>query len=175
MWIQVRMPDYSLNWTARSSDIQTCQGWSSPTQMWSRRRRGPFGLKSAFAGQRPLGSKPTGRGHRGTRKSSCTFSSNWLVWKDLFCLQLLIGKRRVHLAACRSLFFLYQPSLLTTAYIKSTKYTYYPQLKTPNLYKIWTPNVFLISSLGDATISFGFRKNFHTNRMVVEPKNKDKN
>ena len=33
---------------------------------------------------------------------------------------------------------------------------------------------FLTPCLGDAIISFGFRKNFHTHRMIVEPRNKDK-
>ena len=37
IWIQARMPDYSFNWTARSSAIQSwqrCQCCSSPTWRW---------------------------------------------------------------------------------------------------------------------------------------------
>ena len=55
-------PDYSLNWTAMFSAIQgwhTCQWCSSPTRRWPNRNRRPFGLKSVFAGQCSLGSKPT--------------------------------------------------------------------------------------------------------------------
>ena len=55
------MPDYSLNWTARSSAIQggqRCQWCSSPTQQWPSRSRRPFDLKSDFAGQCQLRSKP---------------------------------------------------------------------------------------------------------------------
>ena len=51
IWVQVRIPDYSLNWTARSSAIQgrqRCQYCSSPTQWWSNRSWGPFGLESAI-------------------------------------------------------------------------------------------------------------------------------
>ena len=49
--VQAFIPDYSLNWTARSSAIQVwqrCQWWGSPTRRWSGRTKGPFGLKSAI-------------------------------------------------------------------------------------------------------------------------------
>ena len=62
IWVQARMPDYSLNWTARSNAIhggQRCQSCSSHTQKWPSQSRRPYGLKSAFVGQRSLGSKPT--------------------------------------------------------------------------------------------------------------------
>ena len=58
IWVQARMPGYSLNWTARSSAIQRSQRsqWcSSPTRRWSNRNRGSHGLKSAidsFSGPR---------------------------------------------------------------------------------------------------------------------------
>ena len=55
------IPDYSLNWTARSSAIrrwQKCQWCSSPTRRWPSRSRRPFGLKSAFTGQCLLEPKP---------------------------------------------------------------------------------------------------------------------
>ena len=50
IWVQPRMPDYSLNWKARSSAIQgwqRCQWCSPPTRRWPSRSRRPFGLKSA--------------------------------------------------------------------------------------------------------------------------------
>ena len=50
IWIQARIPDYSLNWTARSSGIQgwqRCQSCSLPTRRWTSRSWRPFGLKSA--------------------------------------------------------------------------------------------------------------------------------
>ena len=51
IWVQARMPDYSLNWTARSSALQggkRCPCCSSPNQRWPSRSQGPFGLKSAL-------------------------------------------------------------------------------------------------------------------------------
>ena len=45
------MPDYSLNWTARSNAIhggRRCQCCSLPTRGYPSRSRGPFGLKSAM-------------------------------------------------------------------------------------------------------------------------------
>ena len=45
--VQARMPDYNLNWTARSSalqGLQRCLWYSQPTQRWPNWRRGPFGL-----------------------------------------------------------------------------------------------------------------------------------
>ena len=62
IWVQARMPDYSLNWTARSSAIQGwqwCQRCSSPTQMWLSWSQSPYSLKSVFVGQCSLASKPT--------------------------------------------------------------------------------------------------------------------
>ena len=62
IWVQARMPYYSLNWTAKSSTIQAwqrCQWCSSPTRRWPNRICRPFGLKSAFVGQCSLASKPT--------------------------------------------------------------------------------------------------------------------
>ena len=56
-WIQALIPDYSLNWTARSSAIQRwekCQWCSSPTRKWPSRSRGLFSLKSPFPGQCPV-------------------------------------------------------------------------------------------------------------------------
>ena len=49
---------YSLNKTARSSAIhrgQKCQCFSSPTQMWPSRSRGPFGLESVIDFDTPSG------------------------------------------------------------------------------------------------------------------------
>ena len=48
IWVQAWMPDYSLNWTARSSAIQGVKGRSSPTRRWTSRSWGPYGLKSAI-------------------------------------------------------------------------------------------------------------------------------
>ena len=51
IWIQARLPDYSLNWTARSSAIQGRQRYqwcNSPTWRWPSQSRGPFDLKSAM-------------------------------------------------------------------------------------------------------------------------------
>ena len=51
IWVQARMPGYSLNWKVRSSDIQRwqrCRWCSSPTRRWPSRNPGPFGLKSAM-------------------------------------------------------------------------------------------------------------------------------
>ena len=51
IWVKACMPDYSLNWTAKSSAIQEwqrCQCCSSSTRRWPCRIRGPFGLKSAI-------------------------------------------------------------------------------------------------------------------------------
>ena len=51
IWIQVRMPDYSLNGTIRSSAIQggkRCQCCNSPTRRGPSRSRGLFGLESAI-------------------------------------------------------------------------------------------------------------------------------
>ena len=50
-WVQARMPDYSLNWTARSSAIQEwqrCQWCSELIRRWHSRSWRPFGLKSAM-------------------------------------------------------------------------------------------------------------------------------
>ena len=50
IWVQARMPKYSLNWTARPSAIQgwqRCLWCSPPTRRWPSRSLGPFGLKSA--------------------------------------------------------------------------------------------------------------------------------
>ena len=57
IWVQGRMPDYSLNWTARSSAIkgwQRCHWCSLPIRRWSSQSWRPFGLKSVFVGQYPL-------------------------------------------------------------------------------------------------------------------------
>ena len=51
IWVQARMPDYSLNWTARSSAIQgwqRCQWCSLPTQGWPSRNWRLFSLESAI-------------------------------------------------------------------------------------------------------------------------------
>ena len=51
IWVEVRMPDYCLNWIARSNAIQEwlrCQWCSSPTRRCPNRSRGPFGHKSAM-------------------------------------------------------------------------------------------------------------------------------
>ena len=51
IWVQACMPDYSVNWTARSRAIQGWQRFqwcSSLTWRWPRRSHGPFGLKSAI-------------------------------------------------------------------------------------------------------------------------------
>ena len=48
IWVQVCMPGYSLNWTARSTAIQRCQWCSSPTQRWSSWSQWPSGLRSAI-------------------------------------------------------------------------------------------------------------------------------
>ena len=42
IWVQARMPDYSLNWTQR------CQWCSSPIWRWLSRSQGPFGLNSTM-------------------------------------------------------------------------------------------------------------------------------
>ena len=44
IWVQARMPDYSLNWIAKSSAMQRCQCCSSPTRKRPSRSCGPFGL-----------------------------------------------------------------------------------------------------------------------------------
>ena len=49
--VQACMPDYSLNWTVRSSTIQggkRCQYCSSFTWRWLSRSQRPFGLESAI-------------------------------------------------------------------------------------------------------------------------------
>ena len=51
IWVLARMPDYSLNWTAKSSAIQEgqrCQCCSSPTRRWPSRCWSPFDLESAI-------------------------------------------------------------------------------------------------------------------------------
>ena len=48
IWVRAHMPDYSLNWTARSSAIQRCLWYSSPKRRWLSRRREPFGLRFAM-------------------------------------------------------------------------------------------------------------------------------
>ena len=51
LWVQSRMPDYSLNWTVRSSAIQgwqRCLWCNSPTRRWPSRSQGPLGFKSAM-------------------------------------------------------------------------------------------------------------------------------
>ena len=51
IWVQARMPNYSLNWTARSSVIQAwqkCQWYSSPTRRWPNQSREPFDLESTI-------------------------------------------------------------------------------------------------------------------------------
>ena len=56
IWVQARVPDYSLNWTARSGTIQRgqkCQWCSPPTRRWPSRNWRPYGLKSAFPGRGP--------------------------------------------------------------------------------------------------------------------------
>ena len=61
-WVQACMPDYSLNWTTRSSAIQggqRCQWCSLPTWRWPNWSREPYDLESAFIGQCSLASKPT--------------------------------------------------------------------------------------------------------------------
>ena len=48
IWVQTRMPDYCLNWIARSSAIQgwkRCQWCCSPTRKCSTQNWRPFGLK----------------------------------------------------------------------------------------------------------------------------------
>ena len=55
------MPDYSLNWAARSSAMQgwqRCQWCSSPTWRWPNRSRGSFGLKSAIEHAKQSAEKP---------------------------------------------------------------------------------------------------------------------
>ena len=37
IWVQARMPDYSLNWTAKSQGWQRYQWYSSPSQRWPSR------------------------------------------------------------------------------------------------------------------------------------------
>ena len=51
IWVQACMPDYSLNWTARSRAIQgwqKCQWCSLPTQRCPSQSGGPFDLKFAI-------------------------------------------------------------------------------------------------------------------------------
>ena len=51
IWVQARMPDYRLNWTARSSVIQSLKRWqwcSLPTRRWPSWSRGSYSLKSAI-------------------------------------------------------------------------------------------------------------------------------
>ena len=58
------MPDFSLNWTSRSSALQgwqRCQWCCSPSRRWLSRSRGLFGFRSAFPGQCLLGSKLTAK------------------------------------------------------------------------------------------------------------------
>ena len=60
IWVQVHMPDYCLNWTARSSVIQKwqrCQCCSSPTRRWPSRSQGAFGLKFALLDNACLGQR----------------------------------------------------------------------------------------------------------------------
>ena len=56
IWVQARMPSYSLNCTATSSGIQgwhRCQWCSPPTRKWPSQCRGPYGLKLAIVGLCP--------------------------------------------------------------------------------------------------------------------------
>ena len=51
IWVQIHMPDFSLNWTAKSSAIQgwqRCLWCSSTTRRWPSWGRRPFGLKFAM-------------------------------------------------------------------------------------------------------------------------------
>ena len=51
IWVQDRMPDYSLNWIARSSAIQEGQRFqccNSPTRRWPSQSWRPFGLESVI-------------------------------------------------------------------------------------------------------------------------------
>ena len=56
IWVQARMPDYSLNWTSRFSAIQRGQRVSyclSPTRRWPNRSRVQDMLKSSLDDVRP--------------------------------------------------------------------------------------------------------------------------
>ena len=58
IWVQARLPGYSLNWTTGSSAIQgwqRCQWYSLPTQSWLSRSRRPFDLESAINIRYPSG------------------------------------------------------------------------------------------------------------------------
>ena len=51
IWVQAGMPDYSLNWTMKSSVIQgwqKCLWCSLPTWRWPSQSQGTFGLESAI-------------------------------------------------------------------------------------------------------------------------------
>ena len=67
-WVQAQMPDYSLNWTKRSSAIQSVKGVNvavrqpegSPARPGPARlgrNREPFGLKSAIEYDSPASSR----------------------------------------------------------------------------------------------------------------------
>ena len=72
IWVQACMPDYSLNWTARSSAIQGGQRCQ-----WCSQRRGLFSLMSAFVGQCPLASKPTA--YKCCRPQCLEHGVSWVV------------------------------------------------------------------------------------------------
>ena len=51
IWVQARMPNYRLNWTARSTATQRwqrCQCWSLPSWKSPRQSQEPFGIKAAM-------------------------------------------------------------------------------------------------------------------------------
>ena len=70
MWVQLRLPDYSLNWKTRSKG-KRCQWCSSSTQKWPSRSRVPFILNLLLNGQRHA------RMPDNPLKSLCTMQ--WLI------------------------------------------------------------------------------------------------
>ena len=88
IWAQARMPDYSLNWTAKSSAIQggqRCQCCSSPTRRWLSQSR------SLSSSNLSLISIPhPARMPDGTAKARCKISiidmQNYLIMRQYFVL-----------------------------------------------------------------------------------------
>ena len=117
IWVQAQMPDFSLNWTARSSAIkggQRCQRCSLHTQSWPCRSRGPFSLESAI----DLDTPSSTNARRSSSAEGELFMSHWSIplcprarvhslnydWLAGLCVDILVYKNNFNFVLLQGLY-----------------------------------------------------------------------